>query len=310
MSTQISLFEDGAKVPAYLQKMELDAVTKALMGSGSGKRISIRGSVFRMMVDGKEVAVNEDRSMNVVVVNANNGVSRSYFSGAYVEGEHATPDCASDDGTTPRADSKDIQSSKCATCPQNIKGSSSDGKGRACGFSQRLAVVLDNDLEGDVYQLNLPSQSIFGGAEQGKMPLQTYVKLLASNSVPITAVVTEMRFDTSSSTPKLTFRAIRPLTQAEMAQAKEQGESEAAIQAVSAVPGALDSSLTDEEEETFETAKTKAKPKQKPIEETAEEKPPVKRTKAKEEPVVTEEPEVEVDAKVKGILEEIDDWDD
>jgi len=309
MSTQITLFEDGAKVPAYMQKMELDAVTKALMGSGSGKRISIRGSVFRMMVDGKEVAVNEERAMNVVVVNANNGVSRSYFSGAYVEGEHATPDCASDDGVTPRADSKDIQSIKCATCPQNIKGSSSDGKSRACGFSQRLAVVLDNDLGGDVYQLNLPSQSIFGGAEQGKMPLQTYVKLLASNNVPITAVVTEMRFDTSSSTPKLTFRAIRPLTQAEMAQAKEQGESEAAVQAVSAVPGTLDGSLTDGEEEAFETAKAVTKQKTIAAPEK-EEKPPVKRTKAKEEPVVTEEPEVEVDAKVKGILEEIDDWDD
>ncbi len=49
---------------------------------------------------------------------------------------------------------------------------------------------------------------------------------------PVTAVVTEMRFDTSSATPKLTFRAVRPLSVEELAESKAQGESADALAAV------------------------------------------------------------------------------
>lgn len=305
-NTQMSLFEGGSiKLPAYLKKLEPDAITKSLTGGSGGKRISIRGSVFRMMVDGKEVSVSEDRAMNIVVVNANNGVSRTFFAGAYVEGEHAQPTCSSDDGKVPRADSEKKQSLTCATCPMNIKGSSSDGKGRACGFNQRLAVVLDGELDGNVYQLNLPSQSIFGDVEDGKLPLQAYAKLLSSHNLPITAVITEMKFDIKSSTPKLTFRAIRALTEEEYNIVAEQGKTDDAMLAVSAAPATLDGAPKglEESDEEFETEKPK------PTETVVEEKPPVKRTKKAEKPAPQEEPESK-EEDVKSILAELDEWDD
>ena len=117
------------------------------------------------------------------------------------------------------------------SCQQNIKGSG-QGDSRACRFNQRIAVALENNLAGDVYQLSLPGQSIFGTGDNGKMPLQQYAKFLGGHGIPVTAVVTEMRFDTSSATPKLTFRAVRPLSVDELAESKAQGDSADALAAV------------------------------------------------------------------------------
>ena len=241
--SEMTLFSKGGNtLPAHLRNLELDETTKALMGSGgaSGKRISIKGGVFRMIVDGKEIAQNEDRAMNIVIVAANANVSRSYYEDTYVEGQVLAPTCWSNDGISPDTKVSEPQSGKCASCPQNIAGSAESGKGRACRFSQRLAVTLENDLKGDVYQLTLPAQSIFGNVENGKMPLQAYAKFLGSHGLPITAIVTEMRFDTASATPKLTFKAVRPLEADEMAVAQEKGQSPEAKTAIANNPATLD----------------------------------------------------------------------
>lgn len=239
--SEMTLFSKGGNaLPAHLRNLELDETTKSLMGGGAGgKRISIRGGVFRMMVDGKEVAQNEDRAMNVVVVAANANVSRSYYEGTYQEGQSTAPTCWSNDGITPDSKVESPQADKCASCPQNIKGSG-QGDSRACRFSQRIAVVLENDILGDVYQVTLPAQSIFGAAENGKMPLQAYAKFLGSHGLPITAVVTEMRFDTASATPRLTFKAVRPLEADELVTAQEKGKSPEAKSAIAATVAMID----------------------------------------------------------------------
>lgn len=238
--SELTLFSQGGNtLPAHLQNLELDATTKALMGGGNnGKRISIKGGVFRMVVGGKEVAQNDDRAMNVVIVRSAEKISRGYYAGQYVEGQNASPDCQSSDGVAPDASSKNKQSTNCQNCPQNIKGSG-QGDSRACRFNQRIAVALENNLEGDVYQLSLPGQSIFG-TDNAKMPLQQYAKFLGGHGIPVTAVVTEMRFDTASATPKLTFKAVRPLSVEELAIAKTQGESADALNAVSMTVNQID----------------------------------------------------------------------
>jgi len=239
--SELTLFSKGGNnLPAHLRNLQLDETTKALMGGGSGgKRISIRGGVFRMMVDGKEVAQNEDRAMNIVIVAANPNVSRSFYEGTYQEGQAIAPTCWSNDGVTPDSRVESPQSDKCASCPQNIKGSG-QGDSRACRYSQRLAVVLENDIRGDIYQLTLPAQSIFGAADNGKMPLQAYAKFLGSHGLPVTAVVTEMRFDTSSATPRLTFKAVRPLEAEELTTAQEKGKSPEAKSATSSTVAMVD----------------------------------------------------------------------
>ena len=81
---------------------------------------------------------------------------------------------------------------------------------------------------------------LFGAGENGKLPLTTYAQFLKSNNVRITGVVTEARFDTNSPTPKLTFRAVRPLTEEEYFLAKERGKSTEALSAISMDPAAMD----------------------------------------------------------------------
>ena len=264
-------------LPAHLRNLDtLDETTKALMGGGSGgmKRISIEGGVWRMLVNGNEVARNEERSMSVVIVAAAPKVSRTFYMGVYKKGVATAPDCWSADGDKPDATAKSPQSKTCAQCPQNVKGSGA-GESRACRFSQRLAVVLENDIGGDVYQLTLPSQSIFGEGEPGKWPLQTYAKMIGSKGVPITSVVTEMRFDTDSSTPKLTFNPSRFLETNEFEVALQQGKTDAALKAITMTVAQVDG---------VDSKPALEKPVAKAEEKVAEaEEAPVKRTAKKEE---------------------------
>jgi len=288
--SELTLFSKGGNnLPAHLRNLELDETTKSLMGGGAGgKRISIRGGVFRMLVDGKEIAQNEDRAMNIVIVAANPNVSRSYYEGTYQEGQSIAPSCWSNDGISPDSKVESPQAEKCASCPQNIKGSG-QGDSRACRFSQRLAVVLENDIRGDVYQLTLPAQSIFGAADNSKMPLQAYAKFLGSHGLPVTAVVTEMRFDTASATPRLTFKAVRPLEADELQMAQDKGKSPEAKSAISA-PVAMMDGTKAKPAPAIEAPKAAKKP------EPVEEEPAVEPTKRQKK------------AAPKDVADILDDW--
>jgi hypothetical protein len=227
--SEITLFKNG--LPSYLKNITLDEDTRAVAGSSSNKRISIRGGAFRMIVDGEEIVVSDDRHIPVVIVRMAHKPSRTFYEGAYKEGEKVAPACWSTDGEKPDAGVESPQSSACMTCPQNIKGSGS-GDSRACRFSQRLAVVLANDLEGDIYQLVLPATSIFGKGEKNKWPFLAYVKFLAGHGVPIGAAVTEMRFDAKAAVPTLTFRPLEPLQEEQYDVIRARGDDPAAVAAL------------------------------------------------------------------------------
>jgi hypothetical protein len=303
MSNELAVLDQG--LPSYLREGGLDDTTKALMGGGGGgesKRISIKGGVWRMLVNGKEIATNEERSMNVVIAAAAPKVSRTFYAKQFTEGEVLAPDCWSADGDVPDAKVKSPQSKRCVDCPQNIKGSG-QGESRACRYSQRLAVVLANDIHGDIFQLTLPATSIFGAGEPGKWPLQTYAKMLGGKGVPVTAVVTEMRFDTSSATPKITFKPVRVLESTEHVAVIEAGKSVAAQRAIT-----MTVAESDGVKMTAPVAAPKLESKSVAVAavvaeveaEDAEVVEPVKRAAKKEEPV----------AEKKDLSKILDEWDD
>jgi hypothetical protein len=225
------------KAPAFAKKRgELSDVAKALMGGGGGgggggKRISIKGGVFRLLADGKEIASIEDRHLDVVIANAAADIGRTFYAGAYDPEKSVAPDCWSADGNTPSVEAKNPQSKTCATCPQNVKGSGS-GESRACKFSQRLAVVLESDMGGDVLQLQVPAASLFGQAESENMPLKAYANWLGAQNISPDEVVTRMKFDTKAQSPKLFFRPVRWLDDDEHDIVLEKGSSEEAKKAV------------------------------------------------------------------------------
>lgn len=228
--SEMTLFKGG--LPAYL-KGEMDDATSALAGGELGaRRISIKGGVFREFIGGKEYRVSEERAMNVIIIKAAPSISRVYYAGTYSEGATIAPACWSSDNQRPAKEVTNRQAETCLNCPQNIKGSGAN-ESRACKYQQRVAVLLEGETEKrEVYQLVLPSTSIFGDGEKGKLPLQAYARHLKSNGTPITGVITEMRFDTASPTPKLTFKPIRVVTEEEFEVVKEMKDSQAAISAI------------------------------------------------------------------------------
>ena len=306
--SNITVFNPG-QLPAFAKAKGISEAAKAMAGGGAaaGKRISVRGGVFRLMADGKEVASVEERYLDVVIVNIAPKVSRMFFAGAYDENKAAAPDCWSQNGDMPEADVRNKQAPNCASCPQNVKGSG-QGDSRACRFSQRLAVVLANDMEGDVMQLSLAATSIFGKEDGENRPLQAHARWLIAQGIDPTMLITRLKFDTKAPVPKLFFKPMRWLTDDEFAQCQEQGASEDAIKAITMTVSAMDGVVAampvampgtrpkakaiaaplppedDEEEPAAPAPKAKAKPAPLPPEDDEETAAPAPKAKAKAKP--------------------------
>lgn len=288
------------QTPAFARKGELSALAKSLTGgtgAGGGKRISIKGGVFRLMADGKEITSIDDRHLDVVIVNAAPKISRTFYAGQYVEGENKAPDCWSADGDKPDASVEEPQASDCASCPMNVKGSG-QGDSKACRFSQRLAVVLANDVEGDVMQLTLAATSIFGKEEGDKRPLQAYARYLAAQNINPETLVTRLRFDTKAAVPKLFFQPVRWLEDDEYAIAVKKGESTEAKMAVT-----MSVSKPAEKAPQLEGKKPtlKAEPAQAEAEESVDE--PEKRKPAAKASAVPAK-------KASSLASTVEEWDD
>jgi hypothetical protein len=211
----------------------VDDDTRAVAGGGaSSKRISIKGGVFRKMAGGKEIGSIEDRHMNVIFVKMAHNASRTYYTGAYKEGEKIAPVCWSSDSKTPDPEVKSPQASSCDSCQWSVKGSGQGGSGAACRLSWRTAVVLPQDPGGDVMQLVLPATSCFGKEEGGKYPFRPYIQMLANNNISAGRVVTKMQFDTKSPVPKLLFSPIAVVPEADVEAVQRQRETKAAESAI------------------------------------------------------------------------------
>ena len=308
---------NSAQVPAFAQTGELSDTAKALIGGALGsttKRISIKGGVFRLVAGGKEMASIEDRQLDVIIVKAAPKVSRVFYAAKY-DAENVTgPDCWSNDGEVPDASAQNKQSATCMSCKNNVAGSG-QGNSRACRYQQRLAVVLENNPSGDILQLTLPATSIFGKEDGDKRPLQAFVRHLALASPPVDVekIVTRMKFDMKSESPKLLFAPVRWLTPEEYAVTREQGESREASSAVNMTSAQADG------------VKAKAVPAlagKPPVPEDDEDEtiaPPPKAKKAKVEPIAEadEEPEIRKETKVSSVpakksklADIVSDWDD
>mgnify|MGYP001158375836 FL=1 len=172
-------------------------------------RISTGGNVFTLP-DGDTAT-----SLDAVIVNAAE-ISRAYYEGVYDSDNPTAPTCWSSDTDRPDKDvpTEDVQSVRCMDCTQNIRGSGS-GMGRACRFHQRIAVLLEGELD-KAYQLQVSATSIFGKPQNGNTPLQSYAKHLSSHNTRFASVVTNIYFDVDSPVPKLFFRPKRSLNVAEM----------------------------------------------------------------------------------------------
>ena len=280
----------------------------------SNRRLSIRGGVFRKVVNGQEVGEIDARSLKVVIAKSA-PISRMYYKGTYNPGESNPPTCwATDISVQKPADDvpeESRQSPRCMDCPQNIKGSG-QGDSRACRYQQRVAVLIA-DEDGNIksaepYLLSLPATSVFGD-DQKKRGMMAYARHLNAHNTPLASVITEVCFDTNSSTPKLWFKAVRPLAEEELGLAVEVQRSPDAAELVAIKvtnskkqdeeggddeeekPAALPPLFTDEESEDEGEEKETA--------EAVDDAPKVRKPKKKEEKPKNED--------LASLLDEFDD---
>ena len=219
MSKNIAVVDS---TPDFLQSAGMSDLTKQLAGNKTGvKRIVPKNGIFRKVVGGEEMGKLKG-DLNAVIVNASPAVSRIFYSKPWSpDSEPTAPDCFSNDGRTPDPQSANKQAERCDTCPMNIKGSG-QGQSKACRYSRRLAVMLEDDfgtaLEGEVYQINLASKSLFGESGSDRAwTFENYVKYLASNGKSIDWFVTQLSFNEDNDNQSLLFSPVRHITREEFA---------------------------------------------------------------------------------------------
>jgi hypothetical protein len=214
--SNISIFQQKT---APVAGREVSDLSRALAGANNNtsRRITMSKGVFRRIVNGKEAGKIKDGHMNVIVINALPKVSRQFYATAFDPDAAPTlPDCWSNLGDVPDSKAANPQSANCASCPQNIDGSGTNGKGRACRFNRRVAVVLEGDMSGDIYQFNIPAKSLFGKGTGNTHPFESYIKFLPANGESIDRIVTQISFDENETADVLKFTPVRHLTDEEI----------------------------------------------------------------------------------------------
>ena len=206
-------------LPDFLQQAGVSELTKQLAGRTGVKRIVPKNGIFRKVVGGEEMGKVKG-NLNTIIVNASPKVGRIFYVKAWSpESEPTAPDCFSNDGQSPDAGSVNKQADRCDSCERNIKGSGM-GNSKACRYSRRIAVVLEEDfgtsLQGEVYQMNLASKSLFGDSVgDNTHPFESYTKYLANNGKSLDYVVTQMSFNEDNDNQSILFTPVRFINKSE-----------------------------------------------------------------------------------------------
>lgn len=209
MSTDVVII-DEANLPSYLlnEAPETDDLGGGL-GGGFGV-LSIKGKVWSVSRGGVKTKImrpdDEDSvasHIEVVIMNANDHLSKVYYPSGYKDGSDDKPVCYSHNGITPELDAASPQSPSCASCEHNAWGSritENGKKAKACVDSRRVAVAPVGDLD-DVMLLRVPAASLRDLAE--------YSRAMKQRGVPYWSCVTKIGFDPDAAHPQLTFKMQR-----------------------------------------------------------------------------------------------------
>jgi hypothetical protein len=134
-----------------------------------------------------------------------------------------------------------------------------------------------------VYQLTIPSKSLFGKGEGNVHPFESYIKFLAANNESIDRVVTQISFDDNEESPTLQFTPVRHLLEEEVQLATEAAGTTESKNAVVLTVAAQDKvkKLANAEAE-FETVKKAAPVEAEEV--TAEDEPKVRASRKEATP--------------------------
>lgn len=202
------------QMPTYMQELAAQSSMGSFGDGFSGsRRVQLKGGQINFLAeDGKPMGTvqNADgtitafpqytNSAEIIILGIapeGNTSYRTLYLTQYKDGDTLPPDCWSADGIHPSPKSFAKQSADCASCPKNVAGTSSTGKGKACGSRKRLVVVFANDPEMRLFSMDLSSTALFGTsarAAEGYLTLADYAKMLKQGGAFFEGVVTEVCF--------------------------------------------------------------------------------------------------------------------
>lgn len=305
--SNITIFEESSNLPTV--KRESRRMDRMASGGTTMRRIQLsNGRNFKRIVSGEQIGKSVPDQLDVIVVDWLHEPSRKFYAAAYDKDAKATlPDCWSNDGVAPEAGAKGKQAATCAACPKNVKGSGQNGKGKACRYERRLAVLVVGDPSGDIYQIAIPGASLFSDNDGSIYGFEGYKKFLFANDEALDTVVTRIVYDTEADTAKVGFKAIRHLTEVEAGlvdAAQDDPETErytkltvAAVDGAKAAPAAAAKPLAIEAAPETPAAN--------PFGDDDEEEPAPAKRASKPKPAAEAKPEL-VDA-LKGFLDDEED---
>ena len=213
--SNLTIFQDPSNLPTVRRQSKL--LDKMGSSGGSPRRIALNtNGTFKRIVNGEQIGKAVPHQLDVIVVDLLTDPSRQFYASEYDPNAQATlPDCWSNDGKTPDAKAASKPASSCDVCPKNVEGSGSKGKGRACRYLRRIAVLVVGDTSGEVYQMQIPAASLFGKGTDNIHPFESYKKFLMANGEAVDTVVTRVMYDLDADTMKVKFTPVRLLTEVE-----------------------------------------------------------------------------------------------
>jgi hypothetical protein len=215
--SDITIFDEPSNV-ATVRRESRRADRMGNSGSNMRRIKLSNGRDFTRVMNGEEIGNAVDQQLDVIIVDWLLEPSRKFYAGAYDKNaKGALPDCWSNEGIVPEVGAKNPQAKSCMECRNNVKGSGSNGTGKACRYERRIAVLVVGDPTGDVYQMAIPGASLFNETDgNGIYSFENYVKkfLKVNREAPDT-VVTRIIYDRKAETFKVGFKGVRHLTPVE-----------------------------------------------------------------------------------------------
>lgn len=304
MSTEVSIFQNKGVTTSSGKR--LTKLGQSLASSSMSRRIQTNtNGTFKKIVNGEQVGSAVRGDINVIIVNALPKVSRVFYREKFDPNKEATlPNCWSNLGDKPEPNVPEPQHENCANCPMNVAGSGDNG-GRACRYQRRIAVLLEDDPSGEVYQFNVPAKSLFGKGSGNVHPFESYTRFLVAHGESPDTVVTNVAYDDDADSMELQFSAVRPVDDEEYArvqaaQAKPEADMYVKI-TVAQADGVTKAPPKAADKPEEKAAKPKVQRTEEPEDEDDTPPEPVKRAKKKDTAKVEEPADAE---DIASILEE------
>ena len=207
--TNLTIFKNPNAVAVALPPSKMG--TQIASGMGGYNRIATNtNGTFKRIINGEQVGKAIRGEFNAIILAMLDKPSRSFYAKDYdPDAKGSAPDCFSN------------------------QGSGKLGKGKACRFSRKVALFLDGDDSGDVYQFNIPAKSLFGKTTGNTLPFEQYCRHLVSNQAAPDRVVTTVAYNLDAETMELTFTADRFIDLDELARVNEAQNNPATTRLIS-----------------------------------------------------------------------------